>query len=64
MSMLVRVSIAEKRHQDQDNSYKAQQHLIRAGLQVQRFSPLSSWQEAWQCAGRHGAGEGAESSTS
>jgi hypothetical protein len=22
----------------------------------QRSSPLSSWQEAWQCAGRHGAG--------
>jgi hypothetical protein len=26
-------------------------------LTVQRFSPLSSWQEAWQYAGRHGAGE-------
>jgi hypothetical protein len=32
-------------------------------LTVQRFSPLSSWREAWQHAGRHGAG-GAESSTS
>ena len=32
-------------------------------LTVQRFSPLSSWQETWQCAGRHGAG-GAESSMS
>jgi hypothetical protein len=27
-----------------------------AGLQVQRFSLSSSWQEAWQCPGRHGAG--------
>jgi hypothetical protein len=32
-------------------------------LTVQRFSPLSSWWRAWQHAGRHGAGEGAESST-
>ena len=38
---LVRVSIAVKRHHEQGNSYK-QQHLIGAGLQVQRFSPLSS----------------------
>jgi hypothetical protein len=59
---LVRVSIAVKRHHEQGNSYK-QQHLIGAGLQVQRFSPLSSWKEAWQHAGRHGA-EGAKSSTS
>jgi hypothetical protein len=29
------------RHHDQGNSYKGQ-HLIGAGLQVQRFSPLSS----------------------
>jgi hypothetical protein len=29
----------------------------------QRFSPLSLW-EAWQLPGRHGAGRGAESSTS
>jgi hypothetical protein len=34
------------------------------GLQFQRFSPLSLWQEAWQSSGRHGAGEGAENSTS
>jgi hypothetical protein len=39
------------------------QHLFRAGLQVQRFSPLSSRQEAWQHPGRHGTG-GAESSIS
>jgi hypothetical protein len=34
-----------------------------AGLQFKRLSPLP-WQEAWQCLGRHGAGEGAENSTS
>jgi hypothetical protein len=39
------------------------EHLIGAGIQVQRFCPLS-WQEAWQCLGLYGAGEGAESSTS
>jgi hypothetical protein len=39
-------------------------HFIGAGLQFQRFSPLLSWQEAWQCAGRRGAGGGAGSSTS
>ena len=38
-------------------------HLFGDGLQFQRFSPLQSWWEAWQCAGRHGVG-GAESSTS
>jgi hypothetical protein len=32
---------AVNRHQDQGKSYK-KQHLIGAGLQVQRFSPLSS----------------------
>jgi hypothetical protein len=36
---------------------------VGAGLQFQRLSPLSSWQEAWQHAGRQGTG-GAESSTS
>jgi hypothetical protein len=44
----LRVSIAVERHHDQGNSYKGQ-HLVGAGLKVQRFSPLSSWQEAWQC---------------
>ena len=57
------VFIAVKRLHDHNNSYKGK-HLIGAGLQLQRFSPLSSWQEAWQRAGRHGAGEGAQSSTS
>ena len=32
-------------------------------LTIQRFGPLLSWQEAWQHAGRHGAGEVAENST-
>ena len=40
-----------KRHHDQDNSYKGQ-HLIGTDLQVQRFSPLILWQEAWQHPGR------------
>ena len=52
-----------KRHNDQGNSYKGK-HLIGAGLRFQRFSPLSSWQEAWQHPGRHGTGEGAERSRS
>ena len=39
--VLVRVSIAVNRHHDQGNSYEGQQ-LIGAGLQLQRFSPLSS----------------------
>jgi hypothetical protein len=40
-TVLVRVSSAGKRHHDYSNSYKGK-HLIRAGLQFQRFSPLSS----------------------
>ena len=31
-----------------------------AGLSFKRFSPLSPWQESWQC--RHGHGGGVESS--
>ena len=61
--VLVRVSIAVKRHYDHGNSYKGK-HLIGAGLWFQRFSPLSSWWGAWQHVGRHGAGKVAESSTS
>ena len=60
--VLGRVFIAVKRHHDHSNSYKGK-HLIGAGLQFQRFSPLSSWQATWQCAGRHGAGEVAENSS-
>jgi len=47
----LRVSIAVSRHHAQGNAYKGQ-HLTGAGLQVQRFSPLSSWLEAWQHPGR------------
>jgi hypothetical protein len=52
---------AVKRHRDQANSEK---DVIGAGLQFQKFSPLSSWQTtAWQHAGRYDAGV-VESSTS
>jgi hypothetical protein len=54
ISVLVKFTVV-KRHHDQGNSYKGQ-HLIGAGLLVQRFSPLLSRQEAWQHPGRHGAG--------
>jgi hypothetical protein len=60
--VLVLVPIAVKRHHDHSKTYTG--HLIGTGLQVQRFSPLSSWQEAWQSPGRHGAGEGAQNPTS
>jgi hypothetical protein len=46
-----------KRHHDEGNAYKGQ-HLIGAGLLFQRFSPFSSWYEAWQYPGKHDAGEG------
>jgi hypothetical protein len=59
LHILVRVSVAVKRQHNFVNSYK-EKHLIRAGLQFQGFSPLSSWQHA----GRHSAGGRAESSTS
>ena len=62
-SVLVRVSIALKRHHDQGNSYKGQ-HLIGADLQVQRFSPLTSRWKAWQDTGRHGTAGRVESSIS
>jgi hypothetical protein len=55
--------IAVNGHHDQGNSYK-RKHLIGTGLQFQRLSPLASWWETWQSAGRHDAGEGAENSTS
>ena len=50
-------------HHDHGNSYKGK-HLTGTDLQAQRFSPLLSWQEAWCHAGRHSAGEVAESSSS
>ena len=46
--------IAVKRHHDQGNSYKGK-HLTGAGLQFQRFSPLSSWWETWWHTCRHDA---------
>ena len=48
---------------DRGNFYEGK-HLTGSGLQCQRFSPLSPWQEAWWHAGRRGAGEVVESSTS
>ena len=57
VGVLVRVSIAVKRHHDQGKSYKG--HLIGAGSQFQRFSPLTSrWEHG--ASRRHGTG-GAES---
>jgi hypothetical protein len=47
--------ISVKKHHDSGNAYK-DKHLVGAGLQFHWFTPLSSWQEAWQHAGRHGAG--------
>jgi hypothetical protein len=47
---------AVKRHQDHGNSYKAK-HLTGGWLTVQRFSLLSSWQEALGHSGRHGEEE-------
>ena len=44
--------MAVKRHHNCGNTHKGK-HLTGAGLQVPRFGPLSLWQEAWQCAGRH-----------
>ena len=55
----LRVSMAVKRHHDHNNSHKGK-CLIGPGLQFQRFRPLLSWQEAWQHAGQHGAGQRAE----
>ena len=51
--------VAVKGHHEQGTSYKGKR-LTGADLPLQMFGPLSSWQEAWQHAGRHGAG-GAES---
>lgn len=50
-----------KTHYDQFNSSK--EHLIWAGLQARRFSPLSSWKEVWQPEGRHDTGVAKSSSS-
>jgi hypothetical protein len=47
------ICIAVKKLHNHDNSYKGK-HLFGAGLQIQRFGLLSSWQEAWMSIGRHG----------
>jgi|UPI0000483A66 hypothetical protein len=47
-----------KKYHDEGNTYKSKQLT-----KFQRFSPLSSWEEGWQYAGRHGAG-GTNKSTS
>jgi hypothetical protein len=52
-----------KRNNVHDHSYK-EKYLIGAGFQLQKFSLLSSWQEAWQHVSKRGAGEVAERSTS
>jgi hypothetical protein len=59
-NVLVRVSIAVKRHHDRCNSYKGK-HFIGAGLQ---FRGLVCYHRCRKHAGKHGAGEVAESSTS
>jgi len=45
-AVLVRISLAVKRHHDQGNSHTGK-HLIGAGFSFQGCSPLSSWREAW-----------------
>jgi hypothetical protein len=45
LGVCLRISTAIKRRHDQGNSQK-EQYLIGAGLQFQRFSPLSSWLES------------------
>lgn len=51
------VVLVLKRLHDHGSSY-----LIGADFPFQRFSPFLSCQEAWQHAGRHDTGEGAETS--
>ena len=58
-TVLVKVTIAVKRHHDQGNSYK-EKRLTRVSLQ---FRALVHYHDG-ECAGRHGAGEGAEGSAS
>jgi hypothetical protein len=53
-----------KRYQDLCKPCRERKTFHWSRITVQRFSPLSSWQEAWWHAGRHGAGEVAESSKS
>jgi hypothetical protein len=51
-----------KRYHDHKNSNEGR--LIGGGLYFERFSPLPSWQGAWQHAGKYDDGDGAKSFTS
>ena len=65
MDVLLKIPIAVKRHHDQSNCCKGQ-YLIGAGIQTQRFRPLSSRLEhssTQACMAWHGM-EGTESSAS
>jgi hypothetical protein len=63
INCLCQGSVAVKRHHAYSSSYKGK-HLVGVGLTIHRFSPLPSWQEAWQQTGRHGTAEVTESSVS
>jgi hypothetical protein len=58
----LRIFIAVKRQDDQDNSYKGP-HLLGLAYKFRGPCPLSRW-EAWQHPSRHGAEERTESTTS
>ena len=58
-TIIIRVCIAIKKHYNHRNSYKGK-YLIVAALQVRGLSIII----IMVCAGRHGAGYGAGSSTS
>jgi hypothetical protein len=46
---LSQCSIAVKRHRDHSNSYKGKHLIMKQNwITVERFSPLLSWQKAWQ----------------
>lgn len=61
--LVIEVSIAVQRLHDHGNCYKGK-HFIWGLLIGQRFCSLSACQGAWGHTDRHGAGGGAESSTS
>ena len=60
--VLVKVFIAARRYHNHSNFYK-RETFHWSGLHVQRLR-LFHHGVNWWCAGRHGAGEGAESPTS
>ena len=57
-SVLVRVSIAVKRHHDHGNSYK-EKHLIVAGLQFRDLVPCHHGEARWHT-GRHKCWSGSQ----